>query len=161
MNTELEQAIIDRLEYREGLLFWGDKEDIPTRERGKEAGSLLGTGYKRVRVNKVDLLQHRVIFFMHYGYWPKEVDHINRVRDDNRIENLRGCESWQNKLNKKRKDSQNGGNVHYHERAGKYQVRLSLYGKMVSFGLYKDLEFAQLVASEARNKYYGEFAYDY
>jgi hypothetical protein len=36
------------------------------------------------------LLQHRVAWYFHYGEWPqRQIDHINRDKKDNRIENLR------------------------------------------------------------------------
>ena len=44
------------------------------------------------------------------------------------------------------------------ESSGNYHVRLQVNGKPKSFGTYADLELAELVASEARNLYYGEYA---
>lgn len=35
------------------------------------------------------LRQHRLVWFLTHGYWPKEIDHINGVRADNRLSNLR------------------------------------------------------------------------
>lgn len=57
-------------------------------------GHKSGIGYLAlsVTVNKVSyqILMHRVVWFLHYGKWPsKHLDHINRVKTDNRIRNLR------------------------------------------------------------------------
>lgn len=46
---------------------------------GYLSGAILGEHYRA----------HRVIWAMHYGYWPPdEIDHDNRVKNDNRISNL-------------------------------------------------------------------------
>jgi hypothetical protein len=37
------------------------------------------------------VLLHRLVFLLANGYLPKTVDHINRIRDDNRPENLRAA----------------------------------------------------------------------
>lgn len=42
---------------------------------------------------------HRLAFFLMTGKWPKEVDHINRIRDDNRWVNLREATRTQNSAN--------------------------------------------------------------
>lgn len=60
-----------------------------TRFAGKEVGALLDNGYLYVNLNKKVMLVHRVIWAIVHGYWPENVDHINHVRTDNRIENLR------------------------------------------------------------------------
>lgn len=57
---------------------------------GKAVGSPKGKGYLRVHVEGRSYAVHRLIWLMHTGAWPKDqLDHINRVRTDNRIENLR------------------------------------------------------------------------
>lgn len=60
------------------------------RYAGKSAGCY-SNGYRVVSVNKKLQLAHRVIWIMHFGSIPAgmEVDHINHVKSDNRITNLR------------------------------------------------------------------------
>jgi hypothetical protein len=58
------------------------------------AGSIIGgvgaRGYHETRVDGVTYVVHRLIWLYHYGYLPEnDIDHINRNRADNRIENLR------------------------------------------------------------------------
>ena len=45
-------------------------------------------GYLRVSNGNKSYLQHRVVFFLHHGYWPKEVDHKDRDRANNSPGNL-------------------------------------------------------------------------
>ena len=47
-------------------------------------------GYLKIKVRQVAYFAHRLAWFLYYGEWPQsEMDHINRVRTDNRIKNLR------------------------------------------------------------------------
>ena len=81
----------------------------------------------------------------------KEVDHINGDRFDNRRENLRLCNSSQNKCNRgPRKDNQSGfKGVSWHPQRKKWTARIkSPYGKYLHLGLYS----SKLEAAEAYNK---------
>lgn len=67
--------------------------------RGKPVGfaDKSGDGYIKVTVRKKDVLAHRLAWRIHYGEWPNgELDHINRDRTDNRIENLRAVDRVEN-----------------------------------------------------------------
>ena len=84
-----------------GKLYW--KITRGGVRSGDEAGWNSGHGYKRLSFNKVMLYCHRVAWFLYYGRWPVgEIDHINQIRDDNRICNLRECDKNQNHKNKKK-----------------------------------------------------------
>jgi hypothetical protein len=80
-----------------GELFW----KIPRQgvRRGKPAGSSTKQGYKKVCIGGKYFLQHRVVFAMVKGYWPIEVDHIDRCKSNNRIGNLREVTTGQNAWN--------------------------------------------------------------
>jgi hypothetical protein len=77
--------------YQDGFLF----RRVPAgRWNRLPAGSLFGGvnryGYREGRVDGVLYPIHRLIWMYHYGYFPEnDIDHINRNRLDNRIENLR------------------------------------------------------------------------
>ncbi len=97
------------LRYDDGKLYWIAKTS-PNANRikiGAEAFRYDDAGYKRLTVNKKLTSCHRIIWEMHNGAIPKglEVDHINRVPDDNRIENLRLVTRSQNALNTKLKST--------------------------------------------------------
>lgn len=56
-------------------------------------------GYARFTLQGITVSFHRVIFAHFHGHWPRQtIDHINRVKDDNRIENLRDISNFANNL---------------------------------------------------------------
>ena len=105
-------------------------------------------------------LIHRLIFLHQHGHLPKIVDHINGNSLDNRIENLRAATVSENMLNQKiRSDNKSGcKNVAWSSLHQQWRVRMLVNGKNRSLGTFDDLEFADLVAQEARSKFHGAFA---
>jgi len=65
---------------------------------------------------------HRVGWFLYFGSWPKrQIDHINGIRDDNRISNLRELGHRENHQNKARKIKvEDKGGVFFNDRANKW-----------------------------------------
>ena len=63
-------------------------------------GVIFNNGYVRVivffRGKQFKLWKHRLVFFLVYGRFPKEIDHINGLKTDNRIENLREVSGSEN-----------------------------------------------------------------
>jgi hypothetical protein len=106
-----------RYEPETGLLFWRRREprffkvgrsgrdaycdNWNRRYAGREAVSKINAdGYKVGWFLKRQVKAHRLAWFLHYGEWPDVIDHINRVRTDNRIANLRSVTRAQNNRNK-------------------------------------------------------------
>lgn len=59
-------------------------------------------GYRRLSLGGKVAFSHRVAWFIMMGVVPKEIDHRNGIRDDNRWENLREVTSSVNKENRHR-----------------------------------------------------------
>ena len=117
-------------------------------------------GYYRVGIQKKAYKLHRVIFLWHHGYVPSEVDHIDGNKANNHIENLRSADTKVNKYNAGRRINNKSGckNVSWDKNNRKWVVRLRINLTKRYFGSFNDLELADLVATEARNKYHKEFA---
>jgi hypothetical protein len=145
-------------EYKDGNLFWKIKRK--TVNSGEQAGRVANTGYIHIGVDRSIYAAHRLIFMMFYGYFPKEIDHINGNKADNRIENLREVTKSQNGLNRKLPSHNTSGikGVVWHKNNKNWMVQLAVNGKNKYFGSFKDLELAELVAIEARDKYHGVYA---
>ena len=115
-----------------------------------------------VTFNKKNYLLHRWIFMYHHGYLTngKDVDHIDGNPGNNRIENLREITHAQNLLNSKIYHSNTSGikGVYWNKQRCKWQVQLSIKGKVKYLGQYTTLEEAKAVIEKARNEHHGDFA---
>jgi hypothetical protein len=142
-------------EYKNGHLYWKINKQ-KTRAGNKAGTNDFFQSYVQITLNGKKFLAHRLIFMMFYGYMPKQIDHVNCLKNDNRIENLRICTYSQNQLNIKPKNLRK--NVSFYKRTGKWQVQLKINQKTLHFGYFEDVELADLVAHEARDLYHGKFA---
>ena len=76
-------------EYIKRYFRYSDGHIIRTDRKGG-LGSYDKDGYLIIKIKGKQIKAHRLIWFLCNGEFPKcEIDHINRKRDDNRIENLR------------------------------------------------------------------------
>ena len=116
---------------------------------GKECGNIMRNGYKRMEIAGKRIFVHRAAFAHFYGRWPKyEIDHINQVVSDNRIENLR--DTNENDRNRSKNSNNTSGytGVSWNKRGQKWQVNVSRKYR----GLFEDLELAGFVAELTRDK---------
>ena len=57
---------------------------------GGVAGCLTRKGYRRIQIDGQNYMAHRLAWLYMYGSWPPEqIDHINEIKSDNRLDNLR------------------------------------------------------------------------
>lgn len=126
--------------------------------KGKVAGTISKHGYVHINIDGFIYRAHRLAWFYVYECWPKELDHINRIRTDNRILNLRECNRSENMRNKVAKIGTKTGVKHVFLHGSNYRVQINVDGKSLQFGTYKDIDLAELIATEAREKYHGRFA---
>lgn len=145
-------------EYKDGCLYWKVSR-TPSIKVGQKAQTICEKSYK-VTVNKKPYKVHRIIFLMHYGYMPKMIDHIDGNPFNNKIENLRECTAQENNRNQKLALRNTSGfkNVTWSKSAKKWQVGFMLSNNYKHIGTFEDIELADLVAQEARDKYFGQFA---
>lgn len=85
-------------DYCDGNLIWKK-----TNRKGKVAGSLHPDGYVTIHWKNKIWMAHRLVWLWHENKLDKslEIDHINRKRNDNRIENLRQVNRSLNNANRK------------------------------------------------------------
>lgn len=156
INKEL---ACEYFEYRDGKLYW-KKTDAHRCKIGQEVGFFDELGYRKVNFKYKKEAVHRIIFLMHYGYLPKEIDHIDGNPSNNMIQNLReATRSEQCSNTKLRKDNLSGlKGISWDKNRNKWLVRVNCNKKTVYQGRFDDLELAELVAIEARDKFHKEFA---
>lgn len=146
-------------EYKNGTLYW--REDRKSNKvKNKQAGSVHVSGYIVVRLQNKLYFLHRLIFLYHHGFLPKNVDHIDGNKQNNKIENLREATTQENQFNAKKSQKNTSGykNVSFCKNSKKWFVQLRINKKNRYIGYFADIELADLVAQEARDKYHKEFA---
>ena len=89
----------DLFEYRDGKLYW--KVARSNIKPGDRAGTPDKLGYRSVLVDKKPIKEHRITFFLHHGFMPETVDHIDGNPANNRIENLRAATLSENCFNRR------------------------------------------------------------
>ncbi len=132
----------------------------------KETGERASRLWKNEKYYKLScgkntkVFEHRAIWFLIKGSWPKVIDHINGNRLDNRIENLRECTAKENSRNRHACNARKHAlprNV-YRQAEGRYKVLIQVEGKMKHIGSFTSVEDAANVAHQARERYYGTFS---
>lgn len=127
---------------------------------GSRAGAIGNRGYVRIRIDDKEHLAHRLAFLYMTGEWPpKDVDHINRDRADNRWENLRHATRQENLRNVGLHRSNTSGHrgVTWNKRRGKWQAFGKRGGRYIFLGCFDVLEEAAATARKWREDNFGEF----
>lgn len=144
-----------------GIFTW-IKSSSNRIQNGDMAGSFSKRGYTVIRISKKIYTAHRLAFLFMTGKFPiDEVDHINRIKTDNKWVNLRECNRTQNSANHgKFKNNKSGyKGVYWHKTNKKWSSEIYTNGNKIHLGFYTDIKEAAKTYNEAANKYHGEFAY--
>lgn len=120
---------------------------------GNTAGCIGSGGYVNIKVFGVSHKAHHLAWLYFYGNTPNiQIDHINGVRTDNRIQNLRLATNAQNTQNTKLYKSNSTGyfGVSYHKRILRYQSRITISNRTIHLGYYDTPEEAHQVYCDAK-----------
>lgn len=124
---------------------------------GKEAGYLDNHGYFRVSVGGKKLLRSHVIFAMWHGRMPaKHIDHINRNRADDRIDNLREADHAENMWN--RTPMSRALPMGVCARNGKFSAKIMRRREAIHLGTFDTVEEAHAAYQTKRKELFNEFA---
>jgi hypothetical protein len=89
---------------------------------------------------------HRLAWLYVYGEWPHgQIDHINGIKSDNRIQNLRSVDHATNMENQRAARRDNNSNflgVTWHKQALKWRARITVRGKQTHLGHFPTPEAA-------------------
>lgn len=136
-----------------GVFIW--KKTINSRAiKGRRAGRLWNKQYRRISINGVEYQEHRLAWFYVKGHWPKyEIDHINRDKSDNRIENLRDVVRSVNQQNKGITKANTSGvpGVSWLKREEKWSARISVHGERIWLGRFHDIKDAEIAYKTAKS----------
>lgn len=146
-----------RYDYETGVLYWRWRVNnrVPkTLEAGAQNKS---SGYLSVQVHGRLYQVHRVVMLMCYGFYGEglDVDHINHVRNDNRLFNLRFVTRSENNKNQSLSSKNTTGvtGVYFYKRLQKYRAQIRVNQKAIYLGMFDTLEEAAAARAEANLKF--------
>ena len=146
-KTLTQEYVRQHLDYspETGELRW------KVRKNGRTVGVAVGSSdtdnYTTTTIDRKIYLNHRIIWLWVYGYFPEnQIDHINRVRSDNRLSNLREvsriCNQRNCGLDPRNKSGVKG--VCWETRYGKWKSTINVDHKEKFLGRFED--FTEAVA---------------
>lgn len=124
---------------------------------GKKAGTLTQNGYLHITYNYKAYLAHRLAWFFVHGKWPDGmIDHINRNKLDNRIENLRVVDNQTNQRNAGMSAKNTSGHrgVYWHKNKKKWLASIRVDNKQLHLGSYNCIT-AAMFARKISEEFYG------
>lgn len=114
---------------------------------GKRAGCEASNGYRTICVNGKNILEHRVAWALFYGVWPDgEIDHVDHVRNNNKITNLRVVDHAENGLNQSMRVDNTTGvtGVYWVEKHRRWRALAYVQKKIIHIGYFGTFQEAVL-----------------
>lgn len=118
-------------------------------------------GYIRIRIKGKQYLAHRLAWLYVFGQWPEnEIDHINGIKIDNHITNLRSATHSQNQAYSGLMKNNTSGykGVFWHKQSRKWEAHIRINGKSVTLCRSHNIEEARKAFEAATIAARGEFA---
>ena len=128
---------------------------------GTIAGSSHSEGYWMIRLNGASCLAHRLAWIYMTGEWPKaDIDHINMIRSDNRIANLREASRSENNANTGHRKSNKTGlkGASFESFTGRYKAQIKKGGVLHTIGRFDTPEEAHKAYQIKAAELFGQFA---
>jgi hypothetical protein len=139
--------------------FWKANRDFPDRWKPLK-GRKHCKGYLQINLHLTSgirgVLVHRLIYLAYnpdFDIWDSShnnvIDHHDRIRTNNKIENLQRVTIQQNQFNRSEVKGYS-----YNERTGKYQSQIGLDGKVIYLGQYDTPEEARTAYLDAKEEFH-------
>lgn len=133
-----------RYDAETGDLFW--KERASRRHPDRPLRGNSSSGYYKVMVDRGTYLVHRICWLVFHGVWPVGIDHINGLKTDNRLCNLREATQRQNAQNMRSVVGLSGvQGVSWSETRKKWRAAITDGRRYISLGYFSTIPEAQAV----------------
>lgn len=123
---------------------------------GKEAGTLASNGYLTTMIEGKIYYVHRLIWIIEHGEWPEgQIDHIDGVKTNNKITNLRDVDYQENRRNLPIQHNNKSGlpGVYKCTRSGVWVAQIKVCGRQVYLGRSWDFFEACCIRKSAENSF--------
>ena len=139
------------------------RRDTPRGRKNSIAGTHRKDNYFNISIDGKVYLAHHLAWLYHYGTWPEEIDHKDRNRSNNKIDNLRDATRTQNNGNSNgwghRKKSELPRGVFYHPGdKTRFRAQIVIDYKSRHLGCFDTIEEAQAAYKQAALEHFGEYA---
>ena len=124
---------------------------------GARAGATTYKGYRTIKLDGVIYRAHRLAWLYVYGCWPSmELDHINRVRADNRVDNLREVTRFLNCQNREKPSTAHSKHIGVSKSfAGKgWRAYIDKNGRRITLGVFSAEQDALAARKAAEERLY-------
>lgn len=157
MDYDMAAYMRARLRYdpQTGAFAW----IVPTArciKAGSAAGWKNSSGHIQIKVDGTSHMAHRLAWLMTFNTFPSgQIDHINGIRDDNRIANLRNVTTGENTQNQRAPRSDNTSGylgVSFSKAAGKWVAGIGVGRKRIHLGCFDCPETAHLAYIKAKRE---------
>lgn len=126
---------------------------VRTDRSGQVAGAVNNTGYVAIQIGARKYLAHRLAWLYVHGEWPvADLDHINGVRTDNSIANLRPASRTLNAENQRLRGGSLG--VDFHRASSRWRARITVEGDCRLLGYYASRIEAQEAYLQAKRQHH-------
>ncbi|WP_283648054.1 HNH endonuclease signature motif containing protein [Hafnia paralvei] len=140
----INQEVVKRyLNYDEKTGVFTRKVSITNSVKVGDIAGTLSCGYIYISLCGIRYRAHRLAWLYVYGNMPScEIDHINRNKLDNRIDNLRLCNISQNAHNTKIRSDNHSGirGVSWSKALKKWHARINVNKKFYHIGYFNNKE---------------------
>ena len=139
-----------------GIITW--KVTVNSRAKaGSKAGTKLDTGYRQIRYQGKTYKSHILAWYLYHGRWPKgDLDHKDKIRDNNRISNLRESSRSFNNHHTSRTNKTGFQGV-TELPSGKFSAMIKINGKKKYLGSFDSAELASEAYKAAAKTIHPEY----
>lgn len=129
--------------------------------KDKPSGGLGAGGYIQITLDGITYYAHRLAVLYVTGSWPSnQIDHENKIRSDNKWNNLRDATSKQNRANTDALSNSKTGvkGVRWRSSTGRYLAEIRLNNRHIHLGSFETIEEAAAAYKAAAVLAHGKFA---